>query len=266
MKTTSKLQSLPDKTFIITLNLTQDQIKSEYQQVLKSVQSDFETKGFRKGKVPLEIVKEQVSEDEILKEVASHLISDAYTAFIKDKNLHPIIQPQIKILNAPISLDKDWQVEITSCELPPLVLDPKYQDEVKKINKLPPSETTIDQIFNELLKLTSVTLPPILVESDINNRLSQLIDQTQQAGITINQYLKNKNQTLDSYKKSLSDQITKEWTLNLIIDQIAKDQKIEVDPKDAEMLIQKSPQLKDNSNLVYYLIQQQKVVDYLKKL
>jgi len=111
MKTNQpELKQLPDKTFIINLNLTQQQIQSEYQKVLVSVQSEFETKGFRKGKVPLDIVKEQISEERIIEEVASHLISDAYSKFIKENKLQPVIQPQIKITNAPISLDKDWQV------------------------------------------------------------------------------------------------------------------------------------------------------------
>jgi FKBP-type peptidyl-prolyl cis-trans isomerase (trigger factor) len=267
MKTNQpELKQLPDKTFIIKLNLTQQQIQSEYQKVLVSVQSEFETKGFRKGKVPLDIVKEQISEERIIEEVASHLISDAYSKFIKENKLQPVIQPQIKITNAPFSLDKDWQVEITSCELPPITLDQKYQDEVKKINQKPKNDATIDEIMDQLLKHTQVTLPSILVDADVSNRMSQLIDQTQQAGITVSQYLKNKNQTLEGYKKILSDQISKEWTLNLVIDQIAKDQKIEITPDETKAIIEKSPQLSDNPNLVYYLIQQQKVIDYLKNL
>jgi len=267
MKTNQpKLKQLPDKTFTIDLILTQDQIKSEHQKVLTSVQADFETKGFRKGKVPLEIVKDQVSEEKIIEEVASHLISDAYSKFIKDNKLKPVIQPQIKVKNAPIGLDKDWQIEITSCELPPITLDPKYTAEVAKINKKPKTDAALDEIFDQLLKHTQVTLPSILVESDISNKMSQLIDQTEQAGITVSQYLKGKNQTLEVYKKTLADQITKEWTLNLIIDQIAKDQKINISPADAKALIEKTPQLADNPNLVYYLVQQQKVIDYLKNL
>jgi len=120
--------------------------------------------------------------------------------------------------------------------------------------------------MDQLLKHTQVTLPSILIDADVSNRMSQLIDQTQQAGITVSQYLKNKNQTLEGYKKILSDQISKEWTLNLVIDQIAKDQKIEITPDETKAIIEKSPQLSDNPNLVYYLIQQQKVIDYLKNL
>lgn len=277
MKTNKKdLEKHPDKTFIFNVILSKDDIKKEYDLTLKSVQSNFETKGFRKGKAPLDLVEQQISTAKIIEEVASKLISQKYDQKIKENNLKPIIQPQIKILNPPISLEKDWEIEIIGCELPEIKIDPKYKTEIIKINsKNSENKKTdehdhnhdkLDQIIEALTKHCQVDLPKILIDSDVENRMSQLIDQTAQAGITVTQYLKTKNQTLDQYKTLITEQIAKEWLLNLAIDKISKDQKIEVSKEDIENLVKQNPQMAQKPNFVYYLITQQKVFEYLQHL
>lgn len=279
MKTNTKdLERQKDKTFILNIVFTKEEINKEYNSTLHSVQSNFEIKGFRKGKAPLDLVTKQVSKSKVIEDVASHLISKAYDQKVKENNLNPIIQPQIKVINPPILLEKDWEIEITGCELPEIVIDPKYQAETKKINSTPPKEkpqtddghnhqhNKLDEILNTLTKHCQVNLPAILINSDIENRMSQLVDQTAQAGITVTQYLKTKNQTLEQYKAVLVAQITNEWIVNLAIDKIAKDQKIEVTEKEVEGLLKQNPKMAQNPNLVYYLITQQKVFDYLQHL
>jgi len=277
MKTnTQNFQRLEDGTFVFNIVLTKDEINEEYKSALKSAQSNFETKGFRKGKAPLNIVEKQLSEPKIIEDIASHLISKTYDQKIKENNLKPIIQPQIKITNPPISLEKEWAIEITGCELPKINIDQKYKSEVIKINSKNPKTVKtdnhthehdkLDQILDILIKHCQVNLPRILIDSDIENRMSQLIDQTAQAGITVSQYLKTRNQTLGQYKTILTEQITKEWIINLAIDEISKEQKIEVTKEEIENLLKQNPKMSQNPNLVYYLITQQKVFEYLQHL
>jgi len=277
MKTNiNDLEKQKNKTFILRIVLTKEEIDKEYQSTLKSVQSNFETKGFRKGKAPLDLVEQQISKPKIIEDVASHLISHAYDQKVKENALKPIIQPQIKITNPPISLDKDWEIEIIGCELPEITIDPKYQTDIVEINsKNQPSKTdgnhdhkhdNLDEILDVLTKHCQVDLPQILIDSDIENKMSQLIDQVAQAGITVAQYLKTKNQTLDQYKAAITEQITKEWIINLAIDKISKDQKIEVTKEEVESLLKQNPKMVQNPNFVYYLITQQKVFEYLQHL
>jgi hypothetical protein len=52
----------------------------------------------------------------------------------------------------------------------------------------------------------------------------------------------------------------------LAIDSIAREQKLTVNEEEVKTLVAKNQQLASNLNLVYYLLTQQKVFDYLKKL
>jgi len=256
-----------DKTFVITATLSQKDIEATYQKVILSVQSNFETKGFRKGKAPLNIVKENVSEAKIIEEVLTNLISKVYSDEIEKNHLHPVIQPQIKVLNPPVALGKDWEIEITGCELPEIILDEKYIDVIKKVNKSKDNDNSkLTATMDALVANSKVELPEILIKADIENKLSQLVDQTQQAGLTIQQYLKSRNQTLEQYQEILKTQVQNEWITNLAIDKISKDNELTISDLEANELVKKSPQFAKNMNLVYYLLTQQKVFDFLKKL
>lgn len=270
MKTNSTdLKKQDNKVFTLNVEIKVADIKEEYQEHLKHFQANFETKGFRKGKVPLDVVEQNINPEKLFEEVASHLISHAYGHKVEEYGLKPIVQPQVKFINKDVDFDHDWQVEITSCELPEIKLNEKYLSEVKKINsdkELTDENKKIEKIIEVLIKNGKVDLPEMLIESDTQNQLVQLVDQSRQAGISVDEYLKGKGLTLEQYRENLKTQLTKEWTLNLSITQIAKEQKIEVTEKEVTDVIGTNPSLGQNVNFVYYLLTQQKVFDYLKKL
>ncbi len=265
--TLSNLQKNKDKTFVLKVTLTPSETNSTYETVLKSIQTNFESKGFRKGKAPIEYVKANVSQEKIIEEILSTLISEKYNAVLKEEDLHPIVQPQVKILNPPLIFDKEWQVEVTGCELPEIKLEDKYIEEVKLINaSKDEAKVKLDKTISSLIKHSKVEIPTLLINADLENKLSQLIDQTRQAGLTVSQYLKSRNQTIEQYQEELSKQINQEWITNLAIDSIAKSQKITVTEKEVDEIVSKNSQLSSNLNLVYYLLTQQKVFDHLKTL
>ena len=270
MKTNSiDLKKEDNKVFTLNFEIKVTEIKAEYEEHLKQFQNNFESKGFRKGKAPLEIVKNNINHEKLFEEVASHLVSSVYAKKIEEHKLKPIVPPQVKFLNKDVDFDHDWQIEITSCELPEVILNDQYLDEVKKINadkSITQDNQKIEKIIEVLVKNGKVDLPQLLIDSDIQNQLSQLVDQSRQAGITVSDYLKNKGLTLEQYKENLSKQIVREWTLNLSISKIAQDQKIEVSQKEVSDLTASNPALGQNLNFIYYLLTQQKVFDYLKKL
>ncbi|MBP9817728.1 hypothetical protein KBC75_03130 [Candidatus Shapirobacteria bacterium] len=266
-KNTSDFIKNKDKSFILNITVSIDTIKHEYEHVLDHAVADFSSKGFRKGKVPRSVVASQLSTQAVIEEVMSHSVSHIYADKIKEHDLHPIVQPQIKILNPPVTLDKEWFVEITGSELPEIILDDKYLVEVKKINASKDNENQkLNSILESLLKHSQVELPDILIKADVDNKLAQLVDQTKDAGITVKQYLQSKNTTLEDYQKDLEVKVRNEWITNLAINEIALKNKLSITAEEVKALTDKNPELAKNTNLVYYLLTQQKVFDFLKKI
>lgn len=260
-----ELEQLEDKTFIFHLTIPLADINLEYQHVFNHLRQNITTKGFRKGKAPVDLVKSQISDEKIIDEILSLILNRLYRQKTEECKLKPIIQPQIKIINQPLTLDKDWQIEITACEKPDIELDLKYVTALSQINQAKPKNHT-KELITALLKLTKIKLPPILINSDLNNRLSQLVDQTTQAGITVSQYLKSKNLTLEQYQQEQANLIASEWTVNLLIDHIASAQKFEIKPEELDAYLKTHPELANQRHLVYFVLLQDKVFAYLKGL
>jgi len=268
MKTNVKITNHKDKSFILNFNVTIDEIKKEYNHTLSHVAADFETKGFRKGKAPLDIVKNSISPEKMLDEVINHVLSEKYDEIIKDNNLKPATQPAVKILNPPFNLDKEWQIEITSATIPEIKIKPKAYIEIKKINtnsKLEKEKRT-DAVIKVILENSETKIAKIILDNEVERKLTNLIDQIRSASLTFETYLKNKNQNLDELKHELKHQAQDEWTLNLAITQISSEQKL--DPTEIEIkdIVSKNPQLTQNPSLVVYLLTQQKVINYLLSL
>lgn len=264
---TPELTKNEDKSFILHLTIGSLTVSQAYQQIVNQAATDLEIKGFRKGKAPLDVVEQHLSVEKILEETAQKLIPDLYSQKVKEYDLKPIIQPQIKITNPPISKDKDWQLEIKSCELPDLKLG-EYNPDITKINQSKPEnkEQHVNQILDVLINKSQVNLPSILIEAEVNYKLSKLVDQTNQAGITVQTYLKNQNTTLEAYQKKLEEQIKKEWTLNLAIDQIAHSQKFEVTPAEIEAETKKYPNEHIDANFLQFVLLQNKTLNYLQTI
>lgn len=268
MKTNHQLKQLKDKSFVIELTLKADDIKKEYQHVLAEIQATFEKKGFRKGKAPLDVVEQNISPQAVIEEVLNHLLPKEYKSIIEKHQLKPVTEPTIKIKNEKLSLDSDWNLELESSELPEVKISPKLLTEIKSLNKDKKidKKTKTDQIISLIVKHSQIEMPAILMTNDVNRRLSELVDQLQLAKLTLDQYLKNKKTTLVKYREELEKQVKNDWTLNLAINQIAIDQKLKVEEKEIKDIFTKSPELKNDPNLVYYLLTQQKVLDYLQNI
>lgn len=269
MKTNqTNIEKLANKTFVAKLTISQDKIAKTHQEILKSIQADFESKGFRKGKAPMDVVEREISFEKLFEEVASKIISQEYGQVIKDNNLKPITQPQVKFDKQPTDFKTDWEIEITACELPEINLDKNYLEKIKKIK----ADTTLtdenkktEEIVKSLISSAKLDLPAILIESDLQHQLSHLVEQAQQAGISVNQYLESQKTNIEDYRKNLEKRIIEEWTINLSIQKIALDEKIEVTEAEIKEVTDKNPALLQNINMVHYILTQQKVFDFLKK-
>lgn len=269
MKTNTKnIKKENNKSFTISLTIGKNEIKKSHQEVLKSLQSESKIKGFRKGKTPLDMVEKETSFDQVFEKVASKVISQEYAKVIKENDLKPIVQPRVKFEKAPTDFNNEWNIEITSCELPELKLDKDYLDKIKKVkaaSKATDENEKTEEIIKSLLGSAKLDLPEILIESDLQHQLSQLVNQAKQVGVTVEKFLEDKKTNIKDYQEELKKKINREWNLNLAIQKIAKENKIEITPEEVKAIVKKNPALGQNINLVGYILTQQKVFDFLKK-
>lgn len=82
----------------LQIEVPEDKIESEYQKVFNRIQKNAKIDGFRKGKVPLDVIikKFQGSADS---EVAENIVRSSYMEALNEKKLYPISEPEVNFDN-----------------------------------------------------------------------------------------------------------------------------------------------------------------------
>lgn len=212
-----KIEKQADNSIKINLTIPKEAIKKEYEHHFGHLQESLTVKGFRPGKIPADVAKQKLPENEILQQAISAIISNSYRQIITDKKLKPVVNPRIKLTNVP-SLNSDCQVEIVTTELPVATLAKDYITKIKKSNDK----------FASLIELTDTQIPKILLESEVEIRLRQLLSDLANSKLSLVDYLQQMGLDLRGLQTKLETASTEEITLQLALNQIATDQKIDI--------------------------------------
>lgn len=286
---TSALARQPDGGLELTITIGRDQVKKAYERALENLTQETEIKGFRKGKAPWQIVEKTVGKERIYEEVLKNLIPHAYVEAVKDQNLTPIVNPQIK----PLSLqeDKDWVLLAKTVERPPVPLG-NYQEEVRRAlaaekiwvpgKPTPSSEEAAAQdedkkmakIFATLLEKIKLEVPAMLIEDEVNRMLVRLLDQTQALGLTVEEYLTSTGKTSQNLREEYRKTATDSIKIELILSAVAEAEGIKVADAEVEAMIAATPDEAAKNKLnnpaekayIRQLLRKRAVIDKLMKL
>lgn len=277
---TTVLNKLPDNSFELTITVPWADIKSTFDQIVDRLLSEVEIEGFRKGKAPRDLALKNLDQGKIYGQVVNEILPKVYSQAIEEQKLQPITSPKVQILAA--DPDKDWVFKATSCEKPAIDLgDFKAQIKTSKIWK-PGDEVKeetaeakskkINEIISKLIESVKITLPAVLVESEEERLLAQLIDDVRAAGLTYDQYLASKGTTADGVKSQYRAQAEAALKLEFILEEIAKAEKISVGQEEIEAVINKEKDPKGQENLrkqsylLASIMRREKTLTYLSNL
>ncbi len=278
----STLKELPKSTIEIEITVFWDEVKDYYEKILNKAVKELEVAGFRKGKAPKKIAEKKLDKNKIYEEVIKELIPKIYSEEIKKYNLHPITAPKITLVNA--KENTDWIIKILLA-LKPIIKLNQYQEKIKQLKKekvkiwTPSSKEeeknekiSIDEILEAVLQEVEIELSDFLVEEETNKLLSDLIDQVQKLGLSIDQYLAAKGKTSQQLREEYQKQAKKNLSIEFILSEIAEKENIFVDQNDIDNLLAKikdekeKEKIRQNSYYLAHLIRQQKTLDFLKNL
>jgi len=263
-----------------------EEVEKEYQKALEELQKEATLPGFRKGKAPKAQVEKSIGKEKIYQEVIEQLIPRLYQEALTSQKINPIISPKVELIAAQEG--KDWEIKFTTAEKPTVSLG-NYQEEIKKINtkgkiwtpeseeKKTPEEKEkeerekLDQIIETILKASQVTLPAILLENDVNQKLAGLIEKTEKLGLTLEQYLASLGKTAAEIRREYEEESRRNWQLELVLAKIADEEKITVSDEEINQFIAKTPQsdqkaLEQQRYLIAAMLRQQKTLNFLKNL
>ncbi len=115
---------------------------------LKEAQPDIEMKGFRKGKVPLPLLRKQYGE-RLLGEVMQETIDGAMGAHFEESGDRPASQPEVKVTNEDWKPGEDIEVAFTYEKLPEIPEVDLKSIELEKL-EVKPGDKEVDEALASL--------------------------------------------------------------------------------------------------------------------
>ncbi|MBI2430531.1 MAG: hypothetical protein HYV39_00770 [Candidatus Levybacteria bacterium] len=277
MNITSAIQKLEDGTIKLTITIPANEVKKTWDEVVEETSKNAKISGFRKGKAPKKLVQENIDTDKVREEVLRKLLPQAYIEAVKQHNIKPIVNPKIHV--EKLEEGKDWQFIALTCEAPEVKLE-NYKDVIQKITAkskivIPGKEQqppNFDEIVKALLEQTTVTIPSLLTEHEVERLLSQTLDEVKKLGLTLDQYLSSTNRTPQSLREEYAKRAENDIKLEFGLQKIAETENITVEPKEIDEAIQKAKDeterknLEANKYLLASILRQQKTLDFLRNL
>lgn len=273
-----------DGTLQITLTIQARDVQAAEQTALEELVKTMQIPGFRAGKAPLEEVKRRASSQEVLEKILSIIIPSAYRKAVEKNALRPVLTPRFELIHAESG--KDWQVRAFTSEAPKVDLG-NYKEEIEgakrtqslwvpgkdsQNEKKEPTREEKEQFALEIiLKTTKVTVSKLLIEEEVNHRLSSLLDQIQKLGLTIDEYLARTERTVETLRKEYAEQASEQFKTMVVLSHIAQREGITVSDQEIQDVIknthgQEQEISSDQKELVHGLLLRRRALDNLVSL
>ncbi len=259
-----------EKHVIVTMDSTK--LKPLYDHALEHFKDSVDVPGFRKGKVPKEVLKTKVDKKKLDNVVLNHLYPDLVQQIIKEFKIVPVMQPKLKI--DYISEEKGLKITFIFVERPNVKL-PDYKKIAKKSYKnfekdekaksiitaknikeaeqkakenpkdlnqhQPKDQRLLANIYDAIIKESKIELPDIMVNEETNRLLQGFLTQLAKMNIKLEDFLAHTKTTIQKVQEDYKQQAIKNLKLEFILSEISKKEKLKVTDKEIQDVIKAVP-------------------------
>ena len=234
-KITSTVAREDNGNIQITFTIPYSQVSDAQEKVIEEYAKEAEIPGFRKGNAPIEKVKEKIPPATLTEKGLAKILPEALSFAINENKIRPAIYPKFELIK---SGDKEaWEVRAVTCELPMVVL-PDYAKLIKEQTIILPKEESHSaeasrdkkeqKVIKLLLDSIKINIPKLLLSEEVDARLSSLLQRIEKLGLSLEGYLGSIGKTPEKLREEYELQAKNTISIELILNEVIKDQKIEV--------------------------------------
>ena len=264
----------------IEVIVTKKEVDAEKDHAVEELAQQITVKGFRQGKAPKNIAEEHLNPEKVTDHVLNHLLSDAVSKALKEYKYNLLGRP---VLESVDTKGKDeWKFALSFPLYPEIDLGDykkiakgasktkpkkvKSEKAAVEDEKAPNNEDKLNLIYQALLNNTQIDIPESVIEEEISYSLERLTTQAQTLHLTLENYLKAVNRTLDQVKEEYRKNAGDSLKLDLILLDIAKKEGVQASQEEVESLA-KSANLPENQHSrLKVLIARRKTLELLSSL
>lgn len=143
MKVTRK--NLSPTKVILTISLNAKELKGAEDVALVHMGNELKVPGFRKGKVPTKVVKQQVSTEELNSHTMSDAINRAVPEAFEGEKLQPLDRPEVEVKNYVPGQELEFTAEVE-------VLSPIKLGDYKKLKVVKPKISVVKEDIDQVIE------------------------------------------------------------------------------------------------------------------
>lgn len=277
-----------DGTIQITFTVPYSDIQNAKEEVAKENSEKTNIPGFRPGKAPLEKIIENIPENTLLEKSLSKILPNLLSSAIQKHKIKPAVYPKFELISA--KENEDWQIRALTCELPKIDLG-DYKKELlskkstssiwtpskgkttddKKVSREEKEQEAIKYLIDNI----KINISKVLIDEEVNSRLSKLLERIEKLGLSLESYLVSIGKTAESLRNEYEDHAKKSISLDLILTNIADEEKLEVDKKDidaaidagrADKNVAKELNTPEQKRFIEIILKRRKALDFITSL
>ena len=236
-----EIKLLPNSEVEIIGEISAEIFMSGRNAAVKEFSEKVEMDGFRKGKIPEDIMIKNLGMQVVLEKMAVIALEKEYPKIISEHKIRAIGRPEITLTK--MAENNPLGFKIKTSVLPEVIL-PDYKNIAKKIiakkeevseeNKAKEKERRRMEILEKAAEEIKQDMPKFLVEAEKDKMTEEMKRNISQMGLKWEDYLKHIKKTEEDLKKDWEADAVKRVKYGLILDQMAEREKIEVSPDELE--------------------------------
>ena len=236
-----EIKLLPNSEMEIIGEISAEIFMSGRDGVVKEFSEKVEMDGFRKGKIPEDILIKNIGRGAVLEKMAVIALEKEYPKIINEHKIRAIGRPEITLTK--LAENNPLGFKVTTSVLPEITL-PDYKGIAKKImakkeevseeNKAQEKERIRMEILEKAAEEIKQDMPKFLVEAEKDKMAEEMERNIAQMGLKWDDYLKHIKKTEEELKKDWEKDAIKRVKYGLILDQTTEQEKIEIPAEELE--------------------------------
>lgn len=246
--------------------LSKKEVDAQKEHAVDELIKDVTVKGFRQGKAPKTIAANSIDPDKLSNHILGHVLNDIIDQVIKENKYRLLGRPVLE--NIDSKENHDWLIKLSLPLYPEIKLDDykKYLTKPKKETKKTTEEQKIEKIYQTLLDHVKVDVPTMVVEEETNYSLERLASQAKTLNLSLESYLKAVNKNLEQVKKEYSKKAEESIKLDLILLEIAKEEKIDTGDEELQKMAEVGNIPETQLGQLKSIMNRRKTIEFLLKL
>lgn len=250
-----KVENQPKSTIKVTVTVPNAKVKEAFEKTLDIVVEQTSIEGFRKGKAPRDMVRDQVGVSKLYGDVINEVLQTFYPQALKENHIAAIANPKVEIKE--FDIEKDLEFIATVAVRPEVKIgdykkhlkeyyakrleDAKKQNAAEAKEGETPAEPHVhlspNEVIDILVKDAELEVSDLLVDDETERMMARLVDQAQSIGLSIDQYLKAQNKTSEQLKKDYSAMAEHNLKAEFVMGKLIAETKVDADDKEIEETI-----------------------------